>query len=136
MRDRNNVLGQLEDAAVGYDRHDLPELKPSYSPYLTIVFPHADWGIKAGDYASDFRPTNKGKPAASWRFEVRGDVARTVLLRWEGPAEILRNSVLLDEATGRQYSASDASLLQSGLSVTMTGTVASFTWRYSGKPNK
>ena len=136
MRDRNNVLGQLEDAAVGYDRHDLPELKPSYSPYLTIVFPHADWGIKAGDYASDFRPTHKGKPAANWRFEVRGDVARTVLLRWEGPAEILRNSVLLDEATGRRYAASDAVLLRDGLSVTMTGTVAAFSWRYSGKPNR
>lgn len=89
LRDRNNVLGQLEDAAVGYDRYDLPELAPAYQPYLTVVFPHPDWGAKAGDYASDYRPTNRGLPAASWRFEIRSDVARTVRLRWEGPAAIL-----------------------------------------------
>ena len=136
LRDRNNVFGQLEDAEVGYDRYDLPELVPAFKPYLTVVFPHADWGVKASNYASDYRPPNKGVPAASWRFEVRGDVARAVRLRWEGPAAILSHSVLMDEATGRQYPASDATLLRDGLPVNMTGPVSSFTWRYSGKPNK
>ena len=136
LRDRNNVFGQLEDVTVGYDRYDLPELAPDFKPYLTVVFPHSDWGVRAGDYASDYRPANRGLPAASWRFEIRSDAARTVRLRWEGPAAILSRSVLLDEATGRQYPASNPTLLRDGLPVTMTGPKASFTWRYSGKPNK
>ena len=31
---------------------DLPEMAPFSTPYLTIVFPHDDWGDRAGDYAS------------------------------------------------------------------------------------
>lgn len=72
LRDSNNLLGKLSDAAVGYDRHDLPELPPTFTPYLTIVCPHTEWGLKAGRYASDYRPTNRGEEASTWRFEVRG----------------------------------------------------------------
>ena len=139
LRDRNSVLGQLADGAVGYDPHDLPELAPFGAPFLTVVFPHPDWGPRAGDYASDYRPNQtppgSGLPPATWRFEVRADRAGYQLrLRWEGPAAVLERSTLLDEDTGARYPAADPALLRDGLPVAMTAPVRHFTWTYAGQP--
>ena len=55
LLDRNNVLGQLFDSVDGYDSHDLKELPPFASPYLTIVFPHVDdWVGHEDNYSSDY----------------------------------------------------------------------------------
>ena len=140
MRSRNNVLGQLPDSAVGYDTHDLVKLAPFGSPYLTVVFPHPDWGTRAGDYASDYRSNRdskaRGLPAANWRFEIRTDTAgRVVQLRWEGPVEVLRRSELLDEETGARYKVNHPRYIEDGIPVTMSTKVRHFTWRYAGRPS-
>ncbi|KAB2927459.1 MAG: hypothetical protein F9K25_14175 [Candidatus Contendobacter sp.] len=140
MRSRNNVFGQLLDSAAGYDEHDLPKLAPFGTPYLTVVFPHPDWGLKAGDYASDYRPNRetrgRGLPAANWRFEIRTDTAgRVVQLRWEGPKDVLDRSELLDEDTGARYKVKHPRYIEDGIPVTMTTPVRHFTWRYTGDPS-
>ena len=145
--DADLVFGQLADAQVSYDRYDLPDLPPEQGPpdlatndpvpSLSVVLPHPDWGTRAGDYASDYRPTNRGLPAANWRFEVRADPpGRAVRLRWEGPPAILSRSVLLDEDTGIRYLASDPRWLEDGVPVTLYRPVSRFTWRYTGQPNR
>ncbi len=141
LQNDDAFLGQLDDAKVGYDEYDLPvppvELgPPEATTTLNVVFPHPDWGTRAGDYVTDYRPTNRGAPAASWRFEIRTDTAGGVVqLRWNGPAAVLKRSVLLDEDLGTRYSASDAQYAQDGITVVMHQSVRHFTWRYSGKPN-
>ena len=83
MKDRGNVLGQLQDSIHGYDSHDLPELAPFGDTYLTIVFPHQDWDDKAGDYTSDYHAANVLK-GDSWDFEVRSSSTHAnVTLSWD-----------------------------------------------------
>jgi hypothetical protein len=108
-KDANNVFGWLRDARRGYDRHDLMEMPPFGADYLTIVFPHPDWGEQAGDYASDFhRLPRDRRNGDAWRFAVRsGDPMRWLTLTWDGPAAILRRSVLIDETTGTRIPARD-----------------------------
>ena len=98
LRDADNVLGQLEDALDGYDYHDLPEPAPFDAPYLSIVFPHAEWAEQAGDYTSDFR---RPYPKGEWRFDVIGSgLTAPVTLRWAGDGQPIRRAVLVDEETG------------------------------------
>ena len=72
LLDRNNVLGQLFDSVDGYDSHDLKELDPPYSPYLTIVFPHDDWVGHEDNYSSDYHAV-KWKEPDQWVFQVKSD---------------------------------------------------------------
>ncbi len=141
-RDHNSVLGQLLTAQNGPDPHDLGELPPFATPYLTLVFPHPDWGTAAGDYASDYRAAQRlnsrgrpvaGLPAADWTFEIRTDRPGTpVVLTWEGPPEILQRSRLIDRATGRTLIPT-AKAYATGYRVTLTSGKGTFTWRYLGQ---
>lgn len=102
LRDAGNILGQLADSADGFDRHDLVEPEPFGSRYLSIVFPHPDWGEHAGDYTSDYR---EPRPpfGDDWRFDVLGSgFGRAVTLRWEGHGTPLRGFWLIDEETGER----------------------------------
>ena len=84
MKDRGNVLGHLNDSVSGYDSHDLPEMAPFGDNYLTIVFPHPEWGEKAGDYTSDYHNPDAHN-ADEWTFEVRSSATNSeVKLYWEG----------------------------------------------------
>ncbi len=131
MRDRNNVLGQLIDALPGYDSHDLPEMPPFSEAYLTIVFPHPDWGTQAGDYASDFRAVKRNADAGdNWTFEIRtDDPSRTLLLTWDGPEEVLKRSVLIDDETRTRIPA-----IERSYEVNLTTATRTLRWRY--KPVK
>ncbi len=101
MRDAANVLGQLPQSLVGFDAHDLPELAPFAAPYLTVLFPHPEWGQQAGDYATDFRPLAGAQPDR-WRFDVAtSETGATVTLSWQGPTQWLRRSVLKDLESGQ-----------------------------------
>ena len=123
--DRTNVLGQLSDSLAGYDAHDLEELAPFGDPFLTVVFPHDDWGEQAGDYASDYRAYSLTPVVDEWRFEVRSSEAdATVTLRWEGPNERLSESTLIDEETGESMAVNR----DGSYSFTLTGTSRSFRW--------
>ncbi|MCC7278879.1 MAG: hypothetical protein IT487_11270, partial [Chromatiaceae bacterium] len=142
-RDHNSVLGQLLTAKNGRDPADLGEMPPFATPYLTLVFPHPDWGTAAGDYASDFRSAQRlnsrnkpvaGLPAADWAFEIRTDRPGTpVVLTWEGPPEILKRSRLIDRATGRALIPT-AKAYAKGSRVTLTSGKGAFIWRFLGQP--
>ncbi len=132
MRDRNAVFGQLDGSGTGSDNHDLSAMAPFGTPYLQVAFPHPEWGAKAGDYVTDFRPVKPGTGADQWTFEVRSDTPRKVLLKWEAPQAVLDHSVLVDVATGQSYSPGSAALQGGGLWITLTGTTRRFTWNYLG----
>ncbi len=103
LRDAGNLFGQLADSTDGRDLHDLVELSPFASPYLTAVFPQPDWGSQAGDYATDFHALAPRRARDAWVFEVRAspEIAQ-VTLTWDGPRRILRRLRLIDEVTGRR----------------------------------
>ncbi len=127
LRDAGNVLGQLAASRRGYDAHDLEELSPFGNDYLSVVFPHQNWGDQAGDYTSDYHRYPRWRPAKRdrWRFEVwSSDPGAEVTLRWEGPEEELHRSVLVDRETGQRIR------VRSGESYTFTMTEIgrSFRW--------
>lgn len=142
-QDHNSVLGQLLNAQAGYDPQDLLELPPFGTPYLTLVFPHPEWGARAGDYASDFRPAQRldrrgrplpGRPAADWAFEIRSDRPGTqVILRWEGDPTLLQRTRLIDRTSGRTINPT-AKAYANGYPVTLTKGTRAFTWRFLGTP--
>jgi hypothetical protein len=130
-KDHNNVLGQLLNASDGSDPHDLVLLPPFASPYLTLLFPRPDWGVRAGDYASDYRSTSAELPI-EWTFEIRADPPGSeVILRWEGNPEILHRSRLLDHATGRTVQPTGPQH-QDGYPATLIEGTRAFTWTYLG----
>jgi hypothetical protein len=88
--DTRNVLGQLSGSEDGYDMRDLPELAPHTSPYLTVVFPHDDWGDRADNYTSDFHPPGWAR-GDEWVFQVHSDSPyRDVRLGWENVTMLQR----------------------------------------------
>jgi hypothetical protein len=114
LKDRGNVLGQLKDSKPGFDSHDLPELAPSFTPYLTVVFP--------GEYASDFHPVKAG--ADSWKFVVRTDnPGRKVKLSWEVNGKAPANMSLKDLKTGKVIQRKAGSY-----TFVMGSTERAFTW--------
>ncbi len=103
MADDGNLFGQLPDSADGWDRHDLIELDPFGDHYLTVVFPHGDWGQRAGDYATDFHALGAGPHRDRWTFEVWASAGvKRVMLTWDGPEQVLQRSVLVNERTGER----------------------------------
>jgi trimeric autotransporter adhesin len=122
LTDRGNVLGQLSTAADGLDAHDLPELPPFSTPYLTVVFPHPEWGETIPQYASDYRKLVKGY-VGTWDFEVRSDdPSRAVTLSFDGPGYILKKATLTDLATGQRIALQKTK----SYSFTLTGTTRAF----------
>jgi hypothetical protein len=105
--DDGNVLGQLPDSVNGLDSHDLEEPAPFGDAYLTIIFPHDEWGTGAWGYTSDFHAST-AKPSGEWLFAVvsSGNIS-TVNLRLEGPAEILKVAELRDVETGQRVKIND-----------------------------
>ena len=95
-----NTLGQRDTAVIGYDRNDLKELAPDRDPYLTLVFPHPDWGEKAGDYGADYQPLDRSQ-TNEWYFVIRtSELLQDLKLSWQGPVDILKDSKLVDMDTG------------------------------------
>jgi hypothetical protein len=124
LHDRANMLGQLPDSQNTYDLHDLRELAPFGAPYLTLVFPHADWGSQAGSYATDFHAPSA--LADSWSFDVISDLPnREITLKWVGDAASLARSQLVDVTANKTISVA----ANKSYTVTMTGqTRRSFVW--------
>lgn len=82
LRDRGNVLGQLDDSELGQDSHDLIELNPFAAPYLTLVFPHEEW-LDPGNYSSDYHATDADN-ADEWVFDILSDDGyRNITLYWD-----------------------------------------------------
>jgi len=129
-KDRGALLGQLSDAKTGFDAHDVAKMAPFSTPYLTLVFPHPEWGSNAGDYASDFHPVDLN--AHSWSFEVRANpVGSKVFLSWEGSPELLKRSQLIEVATGKIILPTDPLWTMKGYPITLNATVQRYTWQVS-----
>jgi len=95
-----STLGQRASASIDYDRNDLRELPPDRAPYMTMVFPHPDWGDRAGDYGSDYHSVDDVK-RSEWHFVVKtSEKLSDLKLSWQAPEHILKYSQLVDEDTG------------------------------------
>lgn len=126
-------LGQMELAQPGYDIHDVSKLPPFGTPYLSLVFPHPDWGPKAGDYATDYRPAVI-RQRQDWSFEVRADpLGGVVFLSWEGDAKILKRSRLIDVQTGKTIQPAAGKWTKKGYPIKLKKAVQRYVWRYLGK---
>jgi len=126
------LLGQQAGASYVWDPQDLPAMPPFGSPYLYLTLPRPNWGAKAGDYATDFRPAG-ALTAGEWPFELRAsEVGSTVYLRREGDAAILRRSLLVNTATGATIRGDDPRWSGNGVPVRVAKTTQKFVWRYLG----
>ena len=133
LRDQGNVLGQLSDSELGYDEHDLKEIPPYSSPYLTLVFPHQDWGEYAGDYTSNYHPLGGKHDLDRWSFDVRSDdPTREISLSWSGNAKVLGKSRLIDNETGAVIFPAFVGKYD----FVMQSNSRSFTWEYNYKSGK
>ena len=130
-KDHGTLLGEMTTAKIGFDKNDVPKMKPYAEPYLTLVFPHTTWGTNSGDYAGDFHPVNS--KAQSWKFDVQAKpVGSTVFLSWQGRPDLLKRSRLID-ATGKVIKATDKRWTKKGYPVTLTKAVQHFTWQVLAK---
>ena len=127
-KDHGALLGQLHDAALGFDKHDVAKMAPFAAPYLTLVFPHPDWGVKAADYASDFHAVSN--TVDNWRFEIRANpVGSTVFLSWEGNPALLKRSRLLDVATNTTIDPNDPRWQNKGYPIILNTAVKAYVWK-------
>ena len=135
LKDQGNVLGMLRSSIDGYDIHDLNELPPFGAPYLTIVYPHADWGEHAGNYASDFHKRKASQLGDEWEFIVMSDKPREVTLSWQGYDGLKRlwRMRLVDMETGEVVRAVKRNQLQS-YTFNMVDTTHRFKWVYLARP--
>ena len=129
LKDRGNILGELTDSEPGYDSHDLEELPP-FGTFLTIVFPHDDWGERAGDYASDYRALKKNKHESdTWQFEVRSDQpGREITLSWEMHGDYPEFPTLIDLESGEIVDIDPS--VPGSYTFVMGATTHRFEWQY------
>ncbi|MFM8442652.1 MAG: hypothetical protein ACKN9W_04820 [Methylococcus sp.] len=136
-QDTTNLLGQKATAKPGYDAHDLAELAPFATPYLSLVFPHADWPTlngqkRAGDYATDFRPA-AGNRSTDWTFELRASpTGGKVFITWQADPVILKRSRLVDLQTGTVIDPTAPKYAQ-GYPVALKTSLRRYQWRYLGR---
>jgi hypothetical protein len=146
LLDRNNVLGQLFDSVDGYDSHDLKELDPFATPYLTIVFPHEEWARPEDNYSSDYHAVKWQEPD-HWVFQVKSDdIWRDVYLSWENVL-VLNGDISGEELQDKMYledvdSGALIKIIENGVPVAgypfnMDGEpVRTFRWILTGKEEK
>jgi hypothetical protein len=78
-RDTQTLAAVRSDASIGWDEFDLPEA-PVIGEYVSIYFPHPEWGQLASSYTADVRPQPLG--GESWEFNVRTNIRDAVNLRF------------------------------------------------------
>ncbi len=99
----NGSFGHLLGAESGYDLHDLPQLSPFGTTFLSLVFPQPEWQERAGDYATDYHPLRRTPRRDRWQFEVRTSaIGEVITLSWESPRGPLKRSILVDLQTGHR----------------------------------
>jgi hypothetical protein len=76
--DRENWIGRLSNAKDEWDSNDFSEAPP-FGEYLSVRFPHPEWGKYPGEYAGDFRAS--GPDSAVWPLVVTTPLAGEVILR-------------------------------------------------------
>jgi hypothetical protein len=86
FRDFYNFIGVSGSSLEGYDHRDLTE-PPIISGGVTLYFPHPEWGDKAGNYATDFRPPQPMEKV--FQFVVESPKNTEVELGWPNLSDIL-----------------------------------------------
>jgi len=76
-RDTRNFAAVFADAAAGWDEHDRPEA-PVIGEYVSVYFPHPEWGQVIASYATDARPLPRDGDI--WEFEVKTNIRDVVQL--------------------------------------------------------
>ena len=132
LEDPENYLGRMSGASDGQDEYDLPELQPFAPPFLTMVFPHAEWSGDWWSYTADIR---EGRLAAGgmWDFEIRSDTARDITLNWAVVGiepEILDRSILIDGESGDHI----APVAGGSYTTFMAAPTHRFSWRVNSLP--
>ena len=125
---KGNILGQSRRALDGFDALDLPDLAPSFRPFLTLSFPRPGWEDFAGDYNTDFRAVDGN--TEDYAFEVRSDRVRTITLHWEDPDAQLHRVTLVDVESGEAIRPT----ANGAYTTTMSATTHRFIWRVEGQP--
>lgn len=101
-RDDFNYLGVHKNALEGKDRLDYVE-PPPVGEYVSVYFPHQDWGGLASKFTTDF--TGDLKEGKIWNLEVESNIASAQIdLTFEG-VENLKPSlkvILIDESLNYQ----------------------------------
>lgn len=80
-RDMHNTIAVAPDARMDYDRHDRFE-PPPIGEYVSLYFPHPDWGPYEGAFHRDVRPPTGA--VHSWSFAVRTPIRDAVTLTFDG----------------------------------------------------
>lgn len=79
-RDTFNAAAVASTARRGYDALDRFN-PPPIGEYVSVYFPHEDWGDYAGPYRRDVRPT--GEAPYEWHLEVRSSIPDVVRLSFD-----------------------------------------------------
>jgi len=105
-RDSFNSAAVASGAADGYDALDRFN-PPPIGDYVTVYFPHDNWGAYAGPYRRDVRPV--GASLYDWPFEVRTAEPRAVELTLGPLDEVPRHFEvwLIDEAEDTVHNVRD-----------------------------
>jgi hypothetical protein len=129
LEDPYNTLGQLRDAAPGFDDHDLPELGQTWAgTYLSVIFYRPDWETEKETFNTDFHPLAR-KKSDEWAFEVRSDDPyRDLSLTWVGKRTKMKRMVLVDLQEDIVFPAVVRGKPQV-YNFRMNGTVREFAWR-------
>lgn len=86
MEDVSNYAGINENASDGWDVMDVPEIGSPNPDYVSLYFPHNDWGQYSADYTRNVR-----SPALSdneWYFIVYSTESGEAQLTWNIPVEV------------------------------------------------
>jgi len=76
-RDTQTIAAVRTDAANGWDEFDRPEA-PVIGEYVSLYFPHPEWGEVASNYTVDVRP--QPQEGEVWKFEVKTNIRDVVNL--------------------------------------------------------
>jgi hypothetical protein len=96
-RDVDNVAMVVRGAERDLDSYDMPE-PPVVGEYVTVRFPHPDWGQTGDVYCVDARPETESGEV--WEFEARTALRGRVELEFTGLAMVPPEYrvVLMDDA--------------------------------------
>ncbi|MEZ5503161.1 MAG: hypothetical protein R3E50_11135 [Halioglobus sp.] len=129
LKDQYNLLGQLNDAAPGFDSRDLPELGQTWAgTYLSVIFYRPDWETDKETFNTDFHPVAP-RAGDEWTFEVRSDdPSRDLSLTWSGKNARFNRMVLVD-LEDNQIVRAKVDGVKQVYHFRMNGVVREFAWR-------
>jgi hypothetical protein len=84
-RDADNIAAVAEGVSLGLDPNDYPE-PPVIGSFVSVYFPHPEWGTPTDRYATDVRPQNL--QGYEWDVEVRGNVRDPVRMHFDGVDDV------------------------------------------------